>query len=351
MASASVFYYWKYGGERTTSSNDPADLQLDTSTASAIRRRRLWQMSVEDLTNRIGELPSSLRRRSGRWPWDRPRTTVKEEEERIPEADLKLVDDPPEQSQQENRAQKSSLCIGSIFGLDVGGTLAKLAYFESNELMAAASEEGHAERLYRASASAQAVCMARRSGGSDQQQNNASLNHHFSFHGETVQQQRTNGTVDSDDDPPPPPRRRQRSKSHNSSSKLWAPLIVTESLHEPARTRILKHSDSSNVDLQNLARLRQESVPDDLNAFADASGYVADNLLFPNNMTSTSNGSNRHLGKEPESNDQTDNNSGKQPSMRKVRSMFDLSSSNSSDHEEALNRFCEYFVGVTLSYQ
>ena len=63
-------------------------------------------------------------------------------------------------SNNDNNNKKSDLCIGSIFGLDVGGTLSKLVYFEKGKTESIT--EHHRERLYRNAASARAVLLARR---------------------------------------------------------------------------------------------------------------------------------------------------------------------------------------------
>ena len=250
---------------------------------------------------------------------------------------------------------KSLLCIGSIFGIDVGGSLAKLAYFESNELMvaeanneAATPSEAHRQRAYRASASAHAVCMARRS---SEEQGFLNGRHRFSFHDEpTVQPD----PINNNNNEPPQPRRqrqrRQRSKSLCSSAHIWAPPVRTESPHEPPRVSphpLLKHSDSSNDDLQNLARLRQESVPDDLDAFAQASGHTPSNLFgqqwrSTSNLDADSKENNSDNHHDATTNATNDANTEKPPSMRKVRSMVDLSFTSKSDHAEALDRFYNF---------
>jgi len=74
-----------------------------------------------DISSRIGELPGLSKRR--RWPWDRRRPRRERQTSTLSPASSRTT-------AEEN--MKSDLCIGSIFGLDVGGTLAKLVYFEQN---------------------------------------------------------------------------------------------------------------------------------------------------------------------------------------------------------------------------
>lgn len=92
-----------------------------------------------DLKYRIGELPSIRKRR--RWPWDRRRSTSKESGDasnsKISSYSTKELPD---------TGKDSDTCIGSIFGLDVGGTLAKLVYFEQKSEV-----EGFRTRSSRAS--------------------------------------------------------------------------------------------------------------------------------------------------------------------------------------------------------
>eukprot|EP00816_Leptocylindrus_hargravesii_P006744 CAMPEP_0196812970 /NCGR_PEP_ID=MMETSP1362-20130617/32703_1 /TAXON_ID=163516 /ORGANISM="Leptocylindrus danicus, Strain CCMP1856" /LENGTH=608 /DNA_ID=CAMNT_0042188945 /DNA_START=120 /DNA_END=1946 /DNA_ORIENTATION=+ len=84
----------------------------------------------DDVTNRnrnhVGELPRKILERIRRysskqpWPWNKPNGTPKKVRPTLRSSSMfENVDD-----------GKSGLCIGNIFGLDVGGTLAKLVYFE-----------------------------------------------------------------------------------------------------------------------------------------------------------------------------------------------------------------------------
>ncbi|KAG7365550.1 pantothenate kinase [Nitzschia inconspicua] len=59
------------------------------------------------------------------------------------------------------KKKNNALCIGSIFGLDVGGTLAKLVYFEQKHPDLDPRQTSLRERHYAKAASAQAVVMAR----------------------------------------------------------------------------------------------------------------------------------------------------------------------------------------------
>ena len=89
----------------------------------------------DDWKSRIGELPRRIRRT--RWPWQTMRAKSQsdeeeEEEDNLSASTLSNNNNPQsaEESESLNDDGKSGFCIGSIFGLDVGGTLAKLVYFE-----------------------------------------------------------------------------------------------------------------------------------------------------------------------------------------------------------------------------
>lgn len=317
----------------------------NNSSSSLIRR---W-MSIDDLKSRIGELPS-LRRRT-RWPWDRmkrsnskngtPNETVEEhrkEASTSSEAALEqklhvgqmipLIDDsfgpmslmtsatasgedgdeginaPIAKNDANSSMDKSGLCIGNIFGIDVGGTLAKLAYFEQKEESTIADDyvsspstasskfPHNRERLYRRRASARAVIMARRAVAGD-------------GWGRMIGKQPSHRYTQSNNAFEPPsmpstptslPLRRERSHSLTDSpskgrvSPSYTPpnnglsdnsaqqncamhrhrqkdSLISSST--PLKGHIIRksHSSSSDDDLENLKLLRQESLPDDLRGY------------------------------------------------------------------------------------
>lgn len=113
MATATLLIWWT---------------QRRTATTSAEQHwiEPILHGTVEEWKSRIGELPS---RSSMKWPWDKLRRTDKVETAPAMESiDETLFTSPPQ--------DKTGLCIGSIFGLDVGGTLAKLVYFEERQVTA-----------------------------------------------------------------------------------------------------------------------------------------------------------------------------------------------------------------------
>lgn len=140
-AASSTLIWWTLSRGRGESDDDDA-WTMDRAT---------W---VEDIKSRIGELPSKRMR----WPWDRQRkrvsslSTNEEQEETFA---------PPPSPPPLSPKDKTGLCIGSIFGLDVGGTLAKLVYFEQrqNEYQTNGS---HRDQVHHRAASAKVVLQARR---------------------------------------------------------------------------------------------------------------------------------------------------------------------------------------------
>ena len=104
-----------------------------------------------------------------KWPWDQLRKTVRKSI--IKSVSFMGIKDYEEEdddtSTTTNNINKTGACIGEIFGLDVGGTLTKLVYFEQQikEYKQQTSyEEGlHRREHYNEAASALEVLQARRS--------------------------------------------------------------------------------------------------------------------------------------------------------------------------------------------
>ncbi|KAL3784130.1 hypothetical protein HJC23_005788 [Cyclotella cryptica] len=107
---------------------------------------------------------SDEKKRDGliRWPWDKLRSTVINASSAL----LNISDYPDEGEASTKSNDKTGPCIGAIFGLDVGGTLTKLVYFEEQiqEYKRTASTSGfHRKEHYHAAASAFQVLQARTS--------------------------------------------------------------------------------------------------------------------------------------------------------------------------------------------
>ena len=143
---------------------------------------------ARDLSDRIGELPSKKEPGAIPWPWDNMVRRSSEAAAQLIDRLSALAAIAEDQRRKEGGGRSrgsdgngsddgdggsddgdgplgtgaKGLCIGSIFGLDVGGTLAKLVYFEQRAGDAGPQEHGRGERYHQA-AMARAVLEARRS--------------------------------------------------------------------------------------------------------------------------------------------------------------------------------------------
>jgi len=131
--------------------DDNGDDDHDDDDDTAEKESSSWRtLSFSDISARIGELPQAARNRKIPWPWmdiNRKKKEKKEaaaaaqvEEDNTMNDEVKTTTDSIPSSNSSNKStnspseEKTDLCIGSIFGLDVGGTLAKLVYFEERPL-------------------------------------------------------------------------------------------------------------------------------------------------------------------------------------------------------------------------
>ena len=176
---------------------------------------------------RIGELPREFfAKKRKHWPWETIRqrftqdsplekvvafTTEDKEEEHSIASDeqLELEINSTDDGDGNSSKDAKQTCIGSIFGLDVGGSLAKLVYFEKKS--ADYDLVSIREKHYTQAASAQAVLLARQ----------------------------------------------ERSESPD--------LTIARRRSAPIQTL--------SLDTRNLEDLRQESVPDDLDKFMDSVNF------------------------------------------------------------------------------
>jgi type II pantothenate kinase len=149
--SQSLWSFWRGSkckgapADNSTALSPPDDASSHHEQPSSTQRKSLLQRMEETVNiSRIGELPHSIQRT--RWPWDRMKRSSSHSDssdERLgngnPLSAVESVADRDDMEKADLSAnaestdfsdEKSSLCIGAIFGLDVGGTLAKLCYFE-----------------------------------------------------------------------------------------------------------------------------------------------------------------------------------------------------------------------------
>mmetsp|Transcript_12706 Transcript_12706/g.27045 ORF Transcript_12706/g.27045 Transcript_12706/m.27045 type:complete len:668 (+) Transcript_12706:37-2040(+) len=132
------------------------------------RKRQLWfddgdesdsDGYSDDASDETDSFPQ--RKASTRWPWDKLREKVLSASASFLNLDVEDAKDVSVTAD-----DKTGPCIGEIFGLDVGGTLTKLVYFEQQiqEYKRQGSHEGlHRREHYNVAASALEVLQARRS--------------------------------------------------------------------------------------------------------------------------------------------------------------------------------------------
>lgn len=337
--------------------------------------------SMDELKSRIGELPSSYWHSLGGtptttairrtpWPWDRKATRSRSQsptitapptssgEVHLPAPPLPQPP-PPDTAPNHNSTLKSEVCIGSIFGLDVGGTLAKLVYFEQKSEQRYDSQfrtSSMRDRWYRSSASAQAVLLARRGQSSTVVGEGNGLMDAAS----AIDRDRDNDIGDDDElitasagllrhglgvrprsksvsDSSSPrlgsfsPSARPRSVLNRGGDIVVEPTTMPRDRRRRSTSLYNRHSDDSNNDLKSLYDLRPESVPDDLHAYADS---VFERQAHQQQRQSSDPTANHTLrGCAPSSAD-----SPASSAMRKSRSMLDVS----QGRMEALDRFYNF---------
>lgn len=129
-ATAASLIVWFLGKRDSSGAIDKQQKQKQPTEQQQNWMEPLLSMNVGELKNsRIGELPD-ISRSNMRWPWEKMRQPVKEPKQTSSETDHEN----PMFKSPVKPQEKTGLCIGSIFGLDVGGTLAKLVYFEERQL-------------------------------------------------------------------------------------------------------------------------------------------------------------------------------------------------------------------------
>lgn len=263
-----------------------------------------------DISNRIGELPSRQKTKPIQWPWMEfggyyvaasaktlmhklssfvgPQDAGNDDSGTSSENNYEHMssmegDDDSTSSEANPSLSAKGLCIGSIFGLDVGGTLAKLVYFEQQTGRASDDHPHDRREHYHQAAMARTVLEARRS---------TSI-----------------GMVGAD------------AKDHVSQKH--------------------QHSRQSEMDLERMWQLRQASVPDKLAEFGEEAGILSSLPKSRANDTS-SNGAASGAASPRQ-----DNHDGHAPlaksfstftPMKKSRSMLDIS----AEKAEALDRFYEF---------
>ena len=365
----------------SSSSSGTRSMQHSTSFIGTVKQS--VEDAVEDIRSRIGELPAGIVTRS-HWPWEtihknkslhNNTNTQKKDKRDLPDSPMKLT---PDQKIRADSNKNPELCIGSIFGLDVGGTLAKLVYFEQRPDQdmeqqqypgSTTTSAGGRERLYHRAAAAQAVLKARRGHDSssppaNKHQRSASMVEHRplrerSFSAGLLKRKLStanpSGLTTSNDT------QKNNTNTNSSNNNHVGGSGVAMEMDSKQHRRPSVHSAASNDDLENLYRLRQESVPDDLDAFATALHYNPptshtdkhkdnsdtilrdqQNIHFQDEESSAGAPPN-HTAEEESQPSSSASPGGTGGGMKKSRSMFDMSiAQQSRDHAEALNRFYHF---------
>jgi len=324
VTSASVLWYAS------------AKFHAQTAQNAASQEASKQQGWLRDIQSRIGELPSLQRRQH--WPWNRKSRSNSSSNPSSPNTsthsssmqDIPTPDSiPPPPSPMD---KMSGPCIGSIFGLDVGGTLAKLVYFENKSEPDDPQSMGYRERTYRSSASAQAVVMARRAAATNNHMHRWGSRGINSSSSTSALGTETNAWI---------PKMRRRSMEATSGGGGGGHGVDDNDDYRVSPDLHHHHSSDSNKDLEAMNIVRQESLPDDLHAYAEtvmpprvrARSTTAESSIFRD--------ANGYATTETDNDDTNDNSAAADAAtIRKSRSSLDFSSSR--DHKEALDRFYNF---------
>lgn len=159
--------------------------------------------------------------------------------------------------------KNKSLCIGSIFGLDVGGTLAKLVYFEQKQPDFDPLQSSLRERHYAKAASAQAVVMARME---KEQQHQKGKGHKLP----TLHSMTSDSSAESSGSGLSASKHAQymlRRRSFSISMVGRAKNLHEEEKRVDQEGNSIPKDHQSEQDLKRLYAMRQESLPDDIRQF------------------------------------------------------------------------------------
>jgi pantothenate kinase len=318
------------------------------------------ELFEEDLRSRIGELPKSPLHHAaarGHWPWETIRQRLVRSMSSRQAADFQTrQEDDDDDDEKENvaddtetetdpgesaraTAEKKGFCIGSIFGLDVGGTLGKLVYFEQRP--PDYDPLSLRERHYSAAASAREVLMARRAEDDNSAGSSSGATHSGDKSGGPRIRRRRSFSLGqmgwAKELEQEQQQRLQQAQKQQHRHSSQPQLSGTHSHQHESKHPV--HSDASNEDLKRMYHLRQESVPDDLEQYIASVQKVAGSVILPTTITFAP-------GDENESNENQDSKDGSldkatiSSPMKKARSMFDFSKLR--DRAEALDRFYSF---------
>jgi pantothenate kinase len=314
-------------------------------------REKSWKVFVENSEfyyyNHIGELPPPPKRRS-QWPWQTIRRGVfskrdsesTEKLEKCPSSRMTsfaTADDRAEsddisdecQGDSEERTQhQKEFCIGSIFGMDVGGTLAKLVYFEQKpadyDLLVSTSQH----RQYTVSDAAQDTSIPRNSNST------SSIPVSSTYTMASSSMVRSSGQTKGPFEPPAPSPRHRRSVSLGCMGRfkdLQRQMYEVEvaSLSSDTDQNCSENANAglpgkrSSLRTKHFEDLRQESLPRDRQNFREGVHFDEKDPELPHRDLKANGHDVPH-----------------KQNMRKSRSMFDLS--QSKQKAVALDRFYSF---------
>jgi len=377
----------RFRSDRSTGTDEEDDLSFVVPWNAPLayvstQKRRMVRSSISkmaDIQKNIGELPKRLKREH--WPWETIRRKVMGEENNNKEKSSKAIHEENDSmateitneekkedddstsitseenfSYEKNKKAEKQLCIGNIFGLDVGGTLAKLVYFEKKALD---SDPLHTrsvrEKHYAQALSAQTVLMARMDDNDyDRAKRSVSMSptrkrlvaegnrfrsstaEEYEFKDEenfrrTLQMPSMNKVPD------------RMLRCRNVAGHIVTPMKIRESQKnqpelvsdflieedEEEKQTLPQHAPrvkSLTKDLQSLYGIRQESLPDDIRQFR--------------RLVDDSNDENDSLGNQPTKSLQSSMNlPSSNKLMKRSMSMLDFSTQHDQQKAEALNRF------------
>lgn len=398
------------------------------------QQRRMVRSSIStmaDIQKNIGELPKRFKRKH--WPWETIRRKVMGEEsddndgnnensgdapihtinedssnssdgstpEIITISEEKKDDNSTTVTEEPTSKDEKQFCIGSIFGLDVGGTLAKLVYFEKKSMDSDPLQTRTLrEKQYVQAFSAQTVLMARRMDENDnvRQKRSVSMSPMRKLPGPLVGEVASNryrASTAEDYDfnahgnhdriemryslPPTNPGHKLRRRT------LAVPQTLRksgDSEHQPRQDlleldypgyaadegevlqKLPQHTKTnrmSSEDLKDLYAIRQESLPDDIHHFRDIVDFRSDrNCSNSEEETGKDNAGDPPIGLRQSSSSlpgTTTNHSQYEqqykqssktiphhddPITKRSLSMMDLSSQHDQQKAEALNQFYDF---------
>ena len=237
--------------------------------------------------------------------------------------------------------KKKSLCIGSILGLDVGGTLAKLVYFEQKQPDFDSIQTSLHQRHFSVAASAHAIAMAKKE--KEARQSQPSMKRYtISTSSLTAAASENDMTSSSPSAPLMRTIPRRRSFTTSLLGRSSDPIVYDE------EKELLDGSDQEDQQLEHghsrLDSMRQASVPNDMRQLRHSVDFQtlkedAYNKIYKAASTTTDDDDATYTSEEMR---QVLGQGSSSSSMARSKSMFDMSSQIHQQKAEALDRFYSF---------